>query len=256
MTGLARLLDELAANATPATTVQFVDGWVLRAAPGYPFRRCNSVLPFAPAAATAVASVEAFYRARGTPARFQVGPWASPPDLDVQLAGRGYEVEAPVDILVSEVPALRSRRAHRDVEVVLRIAVDDAWVQAYGALHGDDTTPGERVAAYGRLLRHVGPQVLVATVDVDGAPAGVGFGVVERGWLGIFGMGTRPELRRRGIATAILDALAGASTEYGAERCYLQVEADNDGAHALYRGLGFTAGHRYHYRTSWDVSPA
>jgi ribosomal protein S18 acetylase RimI-like enzyme len=250
VTALVRLLDELAANATPATTVQFVDGWVLRAAPDHPFRRCNSVLPFAPATAAPVALVEAFYAARGMPARFQMTPSASPPGLDALLAGRGYEIEAPVDILVADVPRLQSRTGGHDVDVALREGVDDAWAQTYGALHGDDTTPGERVAAYGRLLRHVGPPVLVATADADGAPAGVGFGVVERGWLGVFGMGTRPDLRRRGIATAIMRALAAASTAYGAARCYLQVEVDNDGAHTLYRGLGFTPEYRYHYRSA------
>src|SRR4051812_23927457 len=37
------LLDELAVNATAATTVQVVDGWLLRAATEFPFRRTNSV---------------------------------------------------------------------------------------------------------------------------------------------------------------------------------------------------------------------
>jgi ribosomal protein S18 acetylase RimI-like enzyme len=184
------------------------------------------------------------------PARFQLTPSASPPDLDALLAERGYEIEAPVDILVADVPRLQSRTGGHDDRVALREGVDDAWARAYGALHGDDTTPGERVAAYGRLLRHAGPPVLVATADVDGTPAGVGFGVVERGWLGVFGMGTRPDVRRRGIATAIMRALITASSAYGAAHCYLQVEVDNDGAQALYRGLGFTPEYRYHYRTA------
>lgn len=250
MTGLVRLLDELAANATPATTVQFVDGWVLRAAPDHPFRRCNSVLPFAPATAAPIPLVEAFYAARGMPARFQMTPSASPRDLDALLAERGYEIEAPVDILVAAITHVLPRTGGHDVEVALREGVDDPWAHAYGALHGDDTTPGERVAAYGRLLRDVGPPVIVATADVGGAPAGVGFGVVEREWLGIFGMGTRPDLRRRGVATAIMRALTTASTAYGAAHCYLQVEVDNDGAQALYRGLGLTPEYRYHYRTA------
>ena len=38
------LVEELAANAVAPTTVQLLDGWVLRAWSAAPFRRCNSVL--------------------------------------------------------------------------------------------------------------------------------------------------------------------------------------------------------------------
>jgi GNAT superfamily N-acetyltransferase len=38
--------------------------------------------------------------------------------------------------------------------------------------------------------------------------------------------------------------------EVGASRCYLQVEAANTGALALYRQRGFTEHHRTHYRTA------
>jgi ribosomal protein S18 acetylase RimI-like enzyme len=116
-------------------------------------------------------------------------------------------------------------------------------------LHGDDAYTRERVEAYGRLMRGVGPRVVVATVDVDGEPAGLGFGVVERDWVGIYGMGTRPDRRRRGIATAVLHALVRAS---GATSCYLQVEVDNVLAQSVYRRAAFTRAYGYHYRT--DVS--
>ena len=35
-----------------------------------------------------------------------------------------------------------------------------------------------------------------------------------------------------------------------AHHLYLQVEVDNPGAQALYRGMGFSESHRYHYRAS------
>jgi hypothetical protein len=73
------VLDELAVNATAATTTQLVDGWLLRAAPDFPFRRCNSVFPNHGRGAVddaRLARVEDFYRARSAPARYQVSPAA------------------------------------------------------------------------------------------------------------------------------------------------------------------------------------
>jgi ribosomal protein S18 acetylase RimI-like enzyme len=41
--------------------------------------------------------------------------------------------------------------------------------------------------------------------------------------------------------------LAARAAEEGATAAFLQVEADNHGAQALYDRLGFTTSHTYHY---------
>jgi ribosomal protein S18 acetylase RimI-like enzyme len=74
--------------------------------------------------------------------------------------------------------------------------------------------------------------------------------VLERGWMGVYSMGTRPEARRRGAATAVLHALARWAVSRGAAHTYLQVEATNDAARQLYIRAGFETAYRYHYRTS------
>ena len=77
----------------------------------------------------------------------------------------------------------------------------------------------------------------------------LGFAVADRGWTGIFGMGTRPEARRQGAATAVLHTLAQWAVDEGAPRLYLQVEEDNTAARTLYERAGFVDTYRYHYRT-------
>lgn len=56
-----------------------------------------------------------------------------------------------------------------------------------------------------------------------------------------------PEQRRRGLATAVMTALARRALDEGASAAWLQVEADNDGARALYDGMGFAPHHHYHH---------
>jgi ribosomal protein S18 acetylase RimI-like enzyme len=56
-----------------------------------------------------------------------------------------------------------------------------------------------------------------------------------------------PALRGRGLATAVMKALARRALDEGASAAWLQVESDNDQARALYEGMGFTVHHRYHH---------
>jgi arginase len=74
--------------------------------------------------------------------------------------------------------------------------------------------------------------------------------VCERGWSGVFCMAVDPGLRRRGVARAVLRALAEWSRDRGARGLYLQVECDNAAARALYASMGFTRSHGYHLRVA------
>jgi ribosomal protein S18 acetylase RimI-like enzyme len=242
---LSRILDEVAANATPAPITRLVDGWLAKSAPGLPFRRANAVLPAAdagsdPARAGAVLDeLAGWYGDQGRRLIVQVP--STDPALDALLAARGMEVEAPVDVLVAT-PFVGGPAP--GVDVVVTLGVDATWAAEYGAVHGEDATSRARVEAYGRMLADLGPSAVAAVARRDGELAGVGFGVRERGWLGVFGMGTAPAHRRRGVGRAVLDALAdGCDT-------YLQVEQDNVPAQLLYRGLGLTDSHGYHYRVT------
>lgn len=252
------LLEEVAANAVAATTVQLVDGWLLRAWPEAPFRRPNSVLPVrgdAHGVAARIAVVEEFYRRRELPVRYQIGPVVEPPALDEQLAARGYAIEASTTVQVASVAAVvdaTARGRASDVRVLLADgeAVGAPWLAQHRSAHGDDPAPARRIEAYARLLPRLGPRAAAAAVPSrDGAPLAAGFVVVERGWGGIFGMGTRPEARRRGIARTLLRALAEHAAALGAARLYLQVEDENAPALALYGAAGFDRAYGYHYRS-------
>jgi ribosomal protein S18 acetylase RimI-like enzyme len=58
----------------------------------------------------------------------------------------------------------------------------------------------------------------------------------------------REDARRRGLARAMLTALADRWRAHGAHTGWLEVRADNEGARALYASLGWTsAGRRRGY---------
>lgn len=253
------LLEEIAANAIAASTVQLVDGWLLRVWREAPFRRCNSVLPIrgdARGVETRVAIVEDFYRRRGMPVRFQIGAVCEPRDLEARLARRGYATEARTLVQVATVEdvlaatARDAAAAAAPVQVETRDAPDAAFVADAAPGHGDEPAVRRRVGVYADLLARVGPRSAAVLARGDGgAPVGLGFVVAERGWAGVFGMGTRPEARRHKVATAVLRALVERARGLGARRVYLQVEAENLPALALYARAGFDAAYGYHYRS-------
>ena len=209
-------LDRLAARAFVAAEQETAGGWLLRADAAEPVRRLNSALPLG--LPLDVGVVEDWYRSRGLPPRVMVTPEDDLTALDAQLAERGYEVEAPADILVGD-PG----------EVLERLD---------GAAHR--VVPTELVAPAAALRS--GQDVIQL-----GAAEGAGRAtvVLQDGWSLILALEVDPAHRRKGIASALVRAWARAAEGRG---LYLQVRKDNRPGHALYEAAGFTRSHAYHYR--------
>src|SRR5262249_48111501 len=196
-----------AARAWPAEEDVPLGGWRLRASGGVT-NRGNSVWPNADDGGVPLerklAAVEAFYADRGLPARYQMTVASRPSDLDAVLEARGYRLHTPCLVMVADAAEVLARLGGGDgVSVAER--PDEEWLGAWGGLGG--ARPGEAAARTAFLLR-TGLPLAFASSRVGGEVAAVGAAAREGGWLGVFGMATRPELRRRGLARAVLAALA------------------------------------------------
>ncbi|WP_443034037.1 GNAT family N-acetyltransferase [Streptomyces sp. CA2R106] len=237
-TGVPAVTDEeieaVASRAWPALETAPLGGWTLRAAGGFT-RRANSVLvtgdPGVPLP-RALAAVTGWYAERGLPAVLQV-PDASP--YADRLARAGWVREADSLVRTAPLVPLTSLPEPPDAPVELSRAPDAAWLAAY-----------HRTGALAEAALKVvsgGPSVWFAT-----APGAIGRAVVEGPWVLFGAVEVAPGRRRRGLATAVMGALARRAYDEGARAAYLQVEADNEAARALYDRLGFTDHHGYHYR--------
>ena len=245
-------IETLAANAWPAAEVEMCGGWRLRSTQGVT-RRANSVWPNVDDGALSLdarlAQVEAFYAARRLPAIYQICDAMQPAQLDAVLATRGYTLEAPTFVQVAALATLLERlpslRHYPTFEVEVSEEFDPQWFELYCAA---ETVSSGAAPVRRAILERISPLHGFVTLYADGAPAAVGMGVVEAGWLGIFSMATLPAYRRQGAARAILRTLAVWAQLYDAQRAYLQVMAHNIAAQALYASAGFVTAYRYHYR--------
>jgi ribosomal protein S18 acetylase RimI-like enzyme len=246
-TGFIQYLEEVAANAWPAEVIQIIDGWRLRYS-GNVHRRVNSVWPNEDNGRSSLTSklelVEAFYQRRHAPARFQICPAAQPTDLDEVLAERGYVIEAPTNVQTAAISTILTHTAPV-YPITIAPTFDEAWFAfdieaAKRSQHTANVRHG--------IMQRIGPQTAYVSLQLDEQIVGIGLGVLERGWLGVFGMRTRGDYRRRGVATAVLHHLAQWGQTEGAANTYLQVEQDNAAAQCLYEGVGFRTLYSYHYR--------
>jgi RimJ/RimL family protein N-acetyltransferase len=161
------------------------------------------------------------------------------PLLDA-LHQQGYTPQQRTLVQTGKTGTLAGARCRHTV--VLRTEPDAAWRSVYTA-PGFDPADGEaRIAALSRSK-----VVMYATVMEGDHACAAGTASFSRGWVGIHGMRTVLAHRQRGMACAILAALAQEGLHRGIHDAFLQVEAENAGARALYAKHGFSTAWTYHY---------
>ncbi|MGW4896416.1 GNAT family N-acetyltransferase [Kitasatospora sp. NPDC004240] len=237
-------LQHVAARGWPAVEQEPLGAWTLRASSGFT-RRANSVQalgdPGLPVPA-ALEAVRAWYAARGLPAYIEVCEPGSPEGLTAELDRLGAAI-APTLVRTAELGPLAKQGFNHDAVRLSRTA-DAGWMSLYRRVTGDP-----RVEEAAPKVIHGGPSVWFAAVPGagGGAPLAIGRCVVDGDWAGFGAVEVAPHARRAGLATAVMAVLAARAAEEGARGAYLQVEAENSGAIALYDRLGFTTSHTYHY---------
>ncbi|MEU6840777.1 GNAT family N-acetyltransferase [Streptomyces sp. NPDC046716] len=216
--------------------------WRLRAAEGYT-KRANSVLPVGDPGMPldeALAHVHRWYAARGLPVYAQAATGAEGTQelLCAELTARGWTDESPTEVRIGALAPVGDG-PDPGAEVVLTRQPSVDWLARY-----------QRKGASEVALKVLcaGPSVWFATVPGEGdVPAAIGRCVVDGRWAGFGAVEVDPAQRRRGLATKVMTALARQALDEGASAAWLQVEADNEGARALYDRMGFATHHTYHY---------
>jgi len=66
--------------------------------------------------------------------------------------------------------------------------------------------------------------------------------------VGLYDVYTRESARGQGLARLLCERLLSLAVKEGGRVSYLQVEADNHAARAIYHRLGFSDQYSYHYR--------
>ena len=244
---LVQTLETRLVNAWPALEMQIVDTWVVRFAKGYS-KRANSASPLVAGASlddAAIDQIIAEFHAHGLRPTFRLTGLQAP-DIDERLAGRGfveheptYGMVAPLSEMTIEPPVVG------EPAVKIEPKPKKQWLKEVAASYGGDKAND---AILKEIVERIRLPAAFATLELDERGAAWGLGVVERGFIGLFDIVVRPDLRGLGLGRQIVCALTAWGRNAGASQAYLQVREENEVARDLYRTLGFTDAYRYTHR--------
>lgn len=257
---LARI-EDAGLNASAPPQQFWMDGWLLRLSPGKAKRaRCvNALAPSRAPLAVQLERARQRFDAAGLPLIVRVTPFAQPAGLDDALAAAGLQRFDDTMVMVADLadPAVVATLAAAATPLAASLAAPtaialaplqaQAFAELVGALRGSPAA--QRRAQAERLAASPVPFHAFALYE-HGQALACGQYAREAEFVGLYDIFTAPPARKRGLARMLCSALLRRAADEDARRAYLQVDAGNSAAIAVYRRLGFIDGYRYHYRAA------
>lgn len=235
---------EMATRAAWPCLERHQDGsWEQRFARGYS-NRANSIQCLDPAdGADAEMRLAAMVnRARNTGAApvFRVTPLTAPEILPL-LGAQNWQPFGHSLVL-----AMPLSHDYAAAENVTYLAPDsDVWLDAEAGLQSYSAATRETLSLITRRMDCPATAVLVR--DAGGVPVAAALAAVANGYGVYLNVVTSPAHRRQGLGRVLMQAALAWTREQGAAKACIQVSATNDAAVGLYKSLGFSLSHRYHY---------
>lgn len=225
-------------------------GWLLPMDSGTVGRARSAVpLSHCPVDVGTLDAIADTYRAQGFVPRFRLpdtDAWAA---AHTHLAAQGFERVQPTLTQTAPLAALRAWASHPGVALDER--PDAAWLAMF---LGEGLDPVDGASRSQALARAQG--TLFASLREGGRTLASGAASYGFGWLGVHGLRTARDQRGRGLAGAVMRAMADEAARRGMARVFLQVDAENTAALSLYRRIGFAVAWPYVYFQPADTSGA
>lgn len=241
-------IEDAALNASAPPQQLWLDGWLLRLSPGKA-KRARCIHPLAAGRlplADRLALAATRYHAAGLPLIFRLTPFSQPPGIDDTLAAAGLQRFDDTCVLAGPIGSLDLRSTLPDNTRLDAVTGDD-YAAVVGGLRGSPTL--QQMAHAQRLAASPVPYRGWVLRRHDEVLA-CGQTAREGRFVGLYDIFTAPAARNQGLSRALCAALLRQAADDGADTAYLQVDANNAPALAVYRRLGLLEGYRYHYRAA------
>lgn len=234
-------------NAWPGQKTLQLDGWQVRLSNGLT-RRANSVQTLFSGNLDLIHKInicEKLYHSQNLTSYFKISPLSTPTDLDLVLADKGYAKEALTQIMVGKI----NLSIRPVANVHLNLQTDSLWLQTFCEARYWD--PG-MIPHIESIFANIPTLFACAHISAPetGAPhACMALAVLQEEYVHLLHLYTRPDMRLKGYARQISQALMFWAAQAGCTRLLLSVEKHNQPAIELYQQLGMQQVYDYWYRS-------
>lgn len=198
---------------------QICGGHVMFAGAGSPIGHAAGLGLDRPFSSEDLDAVEAFYRRHGAPSQVDVTPLHEPAVLEM-FKQRGYGIAELNNVLWRPLPPLEDMPAAPEGITIRRGRAEEAnqFARILARCFQEYFTPPEGFEdMLAPLYAMLGAMTFVASADGTSIAVAAGLIIPEHKVLALFGAGTLPEFRRRGIQAAMLGVRLKAGAEAGCE---------------------------------------
>ncbi len=245
--GEIRALESAAIDGWPGLERAWFDGWLCSAGNGYTLR-ANTAVPLGDSGRGAaldmrtLQTIGQWYAGQGLPLRLRLPDRLAP-------VPPGWLVWGETLVLAIDITNFVLPQGPSMVRIDER--PHPAWLELHRQ-RGEDTVDESEPP----------PDVAVLTAAHEGSVGFAGLGLPQplaigraalttatdgRRWVGLGCIAVAAPHRRHGLGTLVCAELIRWGHKRGATHAYVQVEAGNNGALAMYREMGFVDHHHYRY---------
>lgn len=231
-------------RAWPAQSVHYDGAWLIRLTPGHPAKRLNSVNPLDPGDVhnldQRITAAGQTFTDASRPLTFRMSP-LSGEAMRTHFDRFGWR-------WFSESLVMHRSLDHELVDNAMdQIPMKDVGRFIAGALQTQGITNILK-PALADIIAAIEPEVGLFAVERDGETLSTAICVQDGELAGLFEVATAAAVRGQGFGRRVVSSALKWARLRGARTAWLQVEADNAPARALYDSLGYRELYRYHYR--------
>lgn len=176
----------------------------------------------------------------GVPLAFKLADGAvAPPELPTHLTRLGFAPNMETLVMARPLDAIAAPAR----DIARRETFSDDFLAVLRAASPSAEDFAERYD----IITRMHDATLFPIAHLGGEPAAIGLGRRNGDMVGLYLMRTAPQMRRQGLARDIVRTICAWGRKHGAAAAFLQVEAENSAAVALYESEGFTERYRYRY---------